>query len=475
MLALVALAAVALLQGGGATAATPRIAFEHAGHVWTMAPDGSDRRRLVRGGAPAYSPDGTSLAFLRASDEATSVWVAAADGTGARRLVDGGSAPAWSPDGGQIAYQGFELAEEAVVTRIEVIRPDGAGRRTVVEVRSRRFEGAFSPEWMPGGERIAYTRTRVGRGGNHRFEVRSVRLDGSDDRLFLAGAKGVAFSPDGTRVAIADTEGAKGQTCGSDECYPDADLSVAAADGSGRTAILRTPVDEPDPAWSPDGTRIAFSSARNGHDLPYDHPEIYTVAPDGSCLTWLTNGAPESGSPAWSPATGPATPATCGMAGRPATAGVRLRRAQRQALWLGTRFGTSLLSDTQGRGRQVIAEYTDCAAFEPAACDPGFVLVQDDACGARGRARLQVGLGRAGRVGNTLLLPSRDITTIVSGRSSVGVQIESPVTSTQSRSLLHRIARGLRTASGGRPGRPRVPARERRRLPPRLRALVRPC
>jgi Tol biopolymer transport system component len=52
------------------------------------------------------------------------------------------------------------------------------------------------------------------------------------------------------------------------------------------------------PAWSPDGTRIAFESERDGN------LEIYVMNADGSGVTRLTNDPASDSTPAWSPFTG---------------------------------------------------------------------------------------------------------------------------------------------------------------------------
>jgi Tol biopolymer transport system component len=63
------------------------------------------------------------------------------------------------------------------------------------------------------------------------------------------------------------------------------------ADGTGLTRLTRSPAPDFDPTWSPDGTRIAFRSERNGE------PEIWLMNPDGSGQHRLADGL----SPAWSP------------------------------------------------------------------------------------------------------------------------------------------------------------------------------
>lgn len=87
------------------------------------------------------------------------------------------------------------------------------------------------------------------------------------------------WSPDGSRIAF---------TSASRSNY---EVSVMNADGSGRRQLTSTTVAEEEPAWSPDGTRIAF--VRGG--------EIYMINADGSGETNLTNNPADDSEPAWSP------------------------------------------------------------------------------------------------------------------------------------------------------------------------------
>ncbi len=67
-----------------------------------------------------------------------------------------------------------------------------------------------------------------------------------------------------------------------------------AVDGTGSTRLTST-TTSPWPSWSPDGSRIAFTSSRDGND------EIYVMNADGSALTRLTNNSATDIEPAWSP------------------------------------------------------------------------------------------------------------------------------------------------------------------------------
>ena len=67
------------------------------------------------------------------------------------------------------------------------------------------------------------------------------------------------------------------------------------ADGSNQTRLTYTPSKDYSPSWSPDGSKIAFSSSRDGNY------EIYVMDADGSNQTNLTNNSANDSGPSWSP------------------------------------------------------------------------------------------------------------------------------------------------------------------------------
>lgn len=113
-LALAFVALVVASTTSGAESTQPgrngRIAFELGnGELFTIAPSGSGMRRVRRPGRygrdPAYSPEGSRLAYVAANGgDAGPIVVASSEGAASRRIVPYGESPTWSPNGSRIAY-----------------------------------------------------------------------------------------------------------------------------------------------------------------------------------------------------------------------------------------------------------------------------------------------------------------------------------------------------------------------------------
>lgn len=155
--------------------------------------------------------------------------------------------------------------------------------------------------------------------------------------------------------------------------------------GTNPVRLTQNRGDDASPTWSPDGRRIAFASDRNyptGRD-----PEIYSIRPDGRCLTWLTNGSPGDGEPAWrNLPRAPSDPGGCGATRRRALVRVDLRRVRafhdHPVYWLGRRHGDLLLSYA-AVGRDVALIYGDCAAYRPRDCPAPLQLQETSVCSRR--------------------------------------------------------------------------------------------
>ncbi len=114
--------------------ANGKIAFDVSG-IYTMNPDGSDRQRLTSGAdiEPAWSPDGTQIAFTRFYGATQGeIFVMNADGSNQRRLTANANDrhPAWSPDGTKIAFSSrFGLI---------IMNADGSNQR-VIQTGDNRY------------------------------------------------------------------------------------------------------------------------------------------------------------------------------------------------------------------------------------------------------------------------------------------------------------------------------------------------
>lgn len=135
-----------------------RIAFVRSGDVTVMNVDGSDVRQLpAKGDRPAWSPDGTRLVF--GDPTTTGLSVINTDGTGIVHLTDA-SVPekedgqaSWSPDGKMIAFWRWVGLEFSLVY---VMNADGTGVTQLGRRDGNKIWACWSPVWSPDSRRIAF-------------------------------------------------------------------------------------------------------------------------------------------------------------------------------------------------------------------------------------------------------------------------------------------------------------------------------
>lgn len=254
--------------------------------VFVINVDGSGARTLTNRALafdahPAWSPDGTRIAFESTVDGRRAIWMMQADGQGLRRLTDLGgvateTAPAWSPRGDRIAF----ATDRDGNSEIYVVGSDGSGSRRLTD--SPANDGV--PSWSPDGARLAFVSDRDGSPG-----IWAMGADGSSPVRLVPGpadpGSKPAWTPDGRSVAFAsDRDG------GNLEIF----LADTAAGAGPPTKLIAGPGLDGEPAWSADGSRLAFASDRDGS------PQIYVANRDGSNVVKVTTRA-RSYTPAWAP------------------------------------------------------------------------------------------------------------------------------------------------------------------------------
>jgi Tol biopolymer transport system component len=283
--------ALALSACGSDDVTPPDLAYVSARNgvyaVYTMAADGRGQHRLTEGDddpstpeglffqfEPAWSPDGTRIAFTSARSGTFDVYVMNADGSGTQRITRMAKDerhPTWSPDGERIAF--------AHSDDLFVMNADGRGADRI----SGSGASESDPSWSPDGDWIAYSRRPQ---GSETREIWVVRPDGSDPHpVTTLGARSVnpAWSTDSSRLAFA-----------SDRAGGLFDIYVVTVRGKNVRRLTREGPSAFEPSWSPDDSSIAF--AQDG--------SIRTVDLDEN-VDELTSAEDNDSFPAWNPQPAP--------------------------------------------------------------------------------------------------------------------------------------------------------------------------
>lgn len=283
VLATLVMGAAVLAAPGVATAAYPgangRIAFEQGGVIYSIRPDGSDRRQLTtdtRSHSPRWSPDGRLLAFHRAGD----IWVMRADGGAAHRVTSGAANdinPSWSPGGGRLVFSRTTTGTLAGRSLYVVSAAGGSGRL----LTSRSDGCAVEPTWSATGRYVVYWDKCAGASGTGNALRKVNTTTGAisvvvgvaglptPEGQFLFFGTGPDVTPDGSHVVFTALNQASRNNCIAITDLSGGGFRCLSIEYEGGVFLAD------DPAVSPSGTLVVYTTGN-------ENPQLDVITTSGS-------------------------------------------------------------------------------------------------------------------------------------------------------------------------------------------------
>ncbi|MGC4047693.1 MAG: hypothetical protein QM758_28200 [Armatimonas sp.] len=240
---------------------------------------------LVTGCSGTLGSGVSRLLVTRGTDDNQDIYLLSSTGATLQQLTsdaESEESPRWSPDGLNIAF--IRRNALAGSQALYLMNADGSGQQNFYPGVLTVADVPFAPAWLSSDTLVF----RRGTSAPTSLVKRSV--NGGDVTTLTSPGTDVddlpAVSPDGATIAFIRTSGSS--TAVTNFLY------LANADGTNARSIA-TGVARSTPAWSPDGTKLAFVHAKDGN------LELYVAAADGSDPLRITNNAAADFAPVWSP------------------------------------------------------------------------------------------------------------------------------------------------------------------------------
>jgi TolB protein len=233
--------------------------------------------------SPAWAPDAKQIAFALQG----SLWVLPTEGGEAVQITAGpsyDSQPKWSPDGSQIAF----TRDNGRAIHIWIVNADGSSPRQVTRVEAVSVD----PQWTPDGKAIVCTSSGPQKGKGFGLWEFSAS-DGASRQLLVDKYQNIepSLSPDGNTIALVSNREFDGkEILGTGGIW-----KLAAGSSQPRLLLQEETLWHARPAWSPDGTKIAYVSFRTGSN------QLWLMSAISGNPLQLTYGSGEVFTPTWSP------------------------------------------------------------------------------------------------------------------------------------------------------------------------------
>jgi len=245
-----------------------RGAYGIPNEVYRIDINGINQIRLTNNSAQdcyaSFSPDDSKIVFTSTRDGNWEIYIMNADGSNQIRLTSNAaddSSPSFSPDGFRIVFS----SDRDGNCEIYSMNVDGSN-----QTRLTNSSGAdINPRYSPDGTKIVFVSSRNLSWG---YEIYVMDANGSNQTKLTTSTGNSSdntpsFSPDGTKIIYSSDRG---------KSIWNYDIYTMDIEGNNQTRLTVGTSMNGKSVYSPDGTKIAFCSTRNGS------PEIYTMDADGS-------------------------------------------------------------------------------------------------------------------------------------------------------------------------------------------------